>query len=178
MTVAGLIDEVKKRGGRVILTLDDSTGRIEAVMFEDTWQRHRELIAKDALVLVEGQLRFDEFSDAWRLSARRITELESAREQEARRLVIRCGEHQATLLCARLAELLGPWRPGPCPVTIEYRGRAAHGALNLGPEWSVRASRELLEQIAGLVGGDAVQVHYATGPAVPAGAISADARPG
>jgi len=60
----------------VILTLDDRTGRIEAMLFEETYQKHRDLIAKDALVLVEGLLRFDEFSDAWRLSARRISELE------------------------------------------------------------------------------------------------------
>ena len=37
VTVAGLIDEVKKRGPRVILTLDDRTGRIEATLFEETW---------------------------------------------------------------------------------------------------------------------------------------------
>ena len=54
VTVAGLIDEVKKRGPRVILTLDDRTGRIEAMLFEETYQKHRDLIVKDALVLVEG----------------------------------------------------------------------------------------------------------------------------
>ena len=90
VTVAGLIDEVKKRGPRVILTLDDRTGRIEAMLFEETYHKHRDLISKDALVLVEGLLRFDEFSDAWRLAARRITELDKVREQEARRLIIKC----------------------------------------------------------------------------------------
>src|SRR5439155_355060 len=81
VTVAGLIDEVKKRGPRVILTLDDRTGRIEAMLFEETYQKHRDLISKDALVLVEGLLRFDEFSDAWRLAARRIAELEAKIEE-------------------------------------------------------------------------------------------------
>ena len=42
-------------------------GGIEVMLFEETWQRHRDLIVKDAMVLVEGTLRFDEFSDAWRL---------------------------------------------------------------------------------------------------------------
>src|SRR5215469_7419415 len=37
VTVAGLIDEVKKRGPRVVMTLDDRTGRIEAMLFEETW---------------------------------------------------------------------------------------------------------------------------------------------
>src|SRR5207237_456519 len=156
VTVAGLIDEVKKRGPRVILTLDDRTGRLEVLLFEETWQRHRELIAKDALVLVEGLLRFDEFSDAWRLAARRITELDKVREQEARRLVIRCTHAEAPAVCEALAAILAPWRPGPCPITVEYAGATACGALTLGEEWTVHAGRELIEQLEGLLGREAV----------------------
>jgi DNA polymerase III subunit alpha len=169
VTVAGLIDEVKKRGARVILTLDDRTGRIEAMLFEESWIKHRELIAKDALVLVEGLLRFDEFSDAWRLAARRITELDKVREQEARRLVIRCTQEDVARLSERLATMLAPWRPGGCPITIEYSGNTASGALTLGAEWTVRPSRELLEQLEGLVGRDAVQVVYGAPGVVSAG---------
>ena len=175
VTVAGLIDEVKKRGPRVILTLDDRTGRIEAMLFEDTFQKYRELIAKDALVLVDGSLRFDEFSDAWRLSVKKLTELDKVREQEARRLVIRCSHAEVPVLSERLAGILAPWRPGPCPITIEYAGIEAQGALTLDGQWSVRASRELLEQIEALVGPDSVQVVYGALQA-PAGASFADGR--
>ncbi len=160
VTVAGLIDEVKKRGPRVILTLDDRTGRIEAMLFEETYHKHRDLISKDALVLVEGLLRFDEFSDAWRLAARRITELDKVREQEARRLIIKCSHREAAAVSERLAVILAPWRPGPCPITLEYTGSQARGALTLGSEWNVRASRELLEQLEGLMGRNSVQVIY------------------
>jgi DNA polymerase-3 subunit alpha len=175
VTVAGLIDEVKKRGPRVILTLDDRTGRIEAMLFEDTYQKYRDLIAKDALVLVDGSLRFDEFSDAWRLSVKKLTELDKVREQEARRLVIRCSHAEVPALSERLAQVLAPWRPGPCPITIEYSGIEASGALTLDGQWSVRASRELLEQIEGLVGRDGVQVFYGAPPPAP-GASFADGR--
>jgi DNA polymerase III subunit alpha len=176
VTVAGLIDEVKKRGPRVILTLDDRTGRLEVMLFEETWAKHRDLIAKDALVLVDGLLRFDEFSDSWRLAARRVSELERLREQEARRVVLRCSHADLPRVSERLAGILQPWRGGPCPITIEYTGAAAHGALNLGNEWSVRASRELLEQLEGLVGSGAVQVVYGAPPASAGGAYSADGR--
>ncbi|MGP8033967.1 MAG: DNA polymerase III subunit alpha [Steroidobacteraceae bacterium] len=176
VTVAGLIDEVRKRGPRVILTLDDRTGRLEVMLFEETWAKHRELISKDALVLVEGTLRFDEFSDSWRLAARRISELERLREQEARRLVLRCSHADLPRVSERLAQLLQPWRGGPCPITIEYTGASARGALNLGAEWSVRASRELLEQLEGLVGSGALQVVYGAPPASTGGAYSADGR--
>jgi DNA polymerase III subunit alpha len=176
VTVAGLIDEVKKRGSRVILTLDDRTGRLEVMLFEETWQKHRDIVAKDALVLIEGTLRFDEFSDAWRLAARRIVELDRMREQEARRIVIRCAQADASRLGERLASILAPWRGGACPVTVEFAGGQASGALNLGAEWAVRASRELIEQLEGLFGRDAVQILHA--PANPGinSSLSADGR--
>jgi len=176
VTVAGLIDEVKKRGPRVLMTLDDRTGRIEALLFEETWHKHRELIAKDALVLVEGLLRYDEFSDAWRLSARRITELDKAREQAARRLIIRCSHLETAGLGERLAAVLGPWRGGPCPITVEYAGNAASGALTLSAPWTVRATRELLGELESLLGPQAVQVIYASAPTPAGAAFSVDGR--
>jgi hypothetical protein len=69
------------------------------------------------------------------------------------------------LLLGRLAEILTPWRPGPCPITVEYSGSGASGALTLGAEWTVRASRELLEKLEGLVGRGGVQVVYGVPPA-------------
>jgi DNA polymerase III subunit alpha len=165
VTVAGLIDEVKKRGPRTILNLDDRTGRVEVTLFEDVFQRYRDLVAKDALVLVEGSLRFDEFSDAWRLSAKRITELDKVREQQARRVVLKwVARPDANAMLNRLAEILTPFRPGPCPVTVEYVSSGARGALTLGPDWTVRASRELLEKLETLVGRGSVQVIYGAPP--------------
>jgi DNA polymerase-3 subunit alpha len=175
VTVAGLIDEVKKRGPRVILTLDDRTGRIEVTLFDEIFQRHRDLVAKDELVLIEGMLRFDEFSDAWRLSAKRITELDKVREQQARRLVLKWPPRaDSNVLLGRLAEALTPWRPGPCPITVEYSGSGASGALTLGSEWTVRASRELLEKLEGLVGRGGVQVIYSAPVASSSPSFSAD----
>jgi DNA polymerase-3 subunit alpha len=176
VTVAGLIDEVKKRGPRTILNLDDRTGRLEVTLFEDVFQRYRDLVSKDALVLVEGSLRFDEFSDSWRLSARKITELDKVREQQARRVVLKWpARPDSAAQLRRLAEILTPFRPGPCPITVEYTGSGASGALTLGPEWTVRASRELLEKLESLVGRGSVQVVYGAPPG-GASASFADGR--
>jgi DNA polymerase-3 subunit alpha len=173
VTIAGLVDEVKKRGPRVILVLDDRTGRLEVTLFDDVYQKYREAVAKDSLVLIEGMLRFDEFSDAWRLSARRITELDRIREQQARRLVLKWPpQADSAALMVRLAEVLTPWRSGPCPITVEYQGSGASGALTLGAEWNVRASRELLDTLEGLVGRGGVQIVYSA----PAGTPAASAR--
>jgi DNA polymerase-3 subunit alpha len=167
-TVAGYVHEVRKRGTRVSAVLDDKTGRIEVTFFEDVFNQYRDLIVKDALLLVEGSLRFDEFSDGWRLSAKRVTELDRLREAQAHRIVLLWPQGLAAAagdaLQKRLADTLGPWRPGPCPVAIRYSGERASGALELGPDWRVRASRDLLDALEGLFGAQAVRVVYGPPP--------------
>ncbi|HEU4623917.1 MAG TPA: DNA polymerase III subunit alpha [Steroidobacteraceae bacterium] len=159
VTVAGEINDVRKRGPRTILMLDDGTAWLEVTLFDDVYQQYRDLIAKNSLVIVEGMLRFDEFSDGWRLSAKRIKALEKAREEAARRLVVRWPTSDPNS-GTRFAEILKPWRGGPCAITVEYRGSGAMGALALGPEWNVKPTRELIEQLESFAGDQGLRVIY------------------
>jgi DNA polymerase-3 subunit alpha len=167
VSVAGLIDDIRKRGARISVSLDDRSGRIEVTLFDEVFQRHRDLIVKDALVLIEGLLRFDEFSDGWRLSARRITDLDQALQGQARRIVLKWPGEREPAAVEELAQILARWRPGPCPVTIEYRAANACGALTLDAEWNVRPTRELLFALEGLLGREGVELRF--GAPAPAG---------
>jgi DNA polymerase-3 subunit alpha len=165
--VAGYIHEIRKRGNRTSILLDDRTGRIEATFFDEVLQQHRDLIVKDALVLVEGQLRFDEQGDTWRIAAKKVTELDRAREQQAHRLVLiwpRANGSDQGLMLQRLADTLAAHRPGPCAVGVRYTGEQASCALELAPEWRVRASPALLEALEQLVGPAGVRVVYGPPP--------------
>ncbi len=164
VTVGGLVDEVKKRGTRFILTLDDSTGRLEVQLFEDVFLKYRDIAAKDALVVVEGLLRFDDFSDGWRVTGRSVADLRQLGEQQARHIVLTWPPDRpdGAALQDRLAELLTAYRPGPCTVTLKYAGSAASGELKLGPEWAVRATSELRESLEELLGHGSVDVRYAS----------------
>jgi DNA polymerase-3 subunit alpha len=165
--IAGLIDEIRRRGTRTSISLDDRSGRIEVTLFDEVLQRHRALIVKDALLLVEGQLRFDEFSDAWRLAARRLSDLDEALSAQARRIVVRWPTALAPKAFDELSQILTRYRPGPCPVTIEYRAPSASCALTLGAEWNVRPARELLMALEELAGHDGVELRCA--PPTPPG---------
>jgi len=168
-TVAGYIHELRKRGTRISAILDDRTGRIEVTFFDEVFQQYRDLVVKDALVVVEGSLRFDEFSDSWRIGARRVVELDRLREQHAQRIVLTWPRHMPPeTVLSRLAELLAPCRPGTSGIAIRYAGERASAALELGPEWQVRATRALLEDLERLVGSGGLRVVY--GP--PAGSSS------
>jgi len=161
VTVGGLVLEVRKRANRVTLMLDDRSGRMEVALFDDVYQQHRDIIKKDAILLIEGQMRFDEFSEGWRLNARRLLDIDQAREQQARRLVIHWPATAAGGdAVMQLAELLKPFVGGACSVAIRYEGASAGAMLALDEQWSVRPARELIEQLAKLVGLERVRVYY------------------
>ncbi|MBK6598936.1 MAG: DNA polymerase III subunit alpha [Proteobacteria bacterium] len=179
-TVGGLVHEVRRRGTRVSILLDDKSGQLEVSFFEDVFQQFKDLIVKDSLLLVEGQLRFDEFIDAWRLQGRKVTELERLREREARRILLRwpiaapaeASDQSASQadeqLLERLEATLVPWRGGSCQIAIQYAGTSARAALSLGAAWNVRPTRELLEQLELLVGRKSLNVLYSAPPAADA----------
>ena len=161
VTVAGLVLEIRRRGSRMTLLLDDRSGRIEVSLFDDVWQQHRAVIARDAILVVEGQLRFDEFIEDWRINAKKLTPIDELRERDARCLVIRlpaaAGDDR---FLQRLEETLRTRRGGQCGVAVHYIGDEARGTLSLGEEWSVKPTRALLDELGQLVGRDGVRLMY------------------
>jgi DNA polymerase III subunit alpha len=162
--VGGLIVDMRRRGNRVTLVLDDRSGRLEVTLFEETYQQCRHLVAKDAIVLAEGSLRFDDFIDDWRLTARRIVDLDGAMELRARRLLLRCDARDDGGLVSGLQRALEPFRGGRCPVLMVYRGPAAAARLQLGEQWRIRPNLELLHRLGGLIGPANVRVEYGPPP--------------
>ena len=160
-TVAGMVFDVGKRGSRIIFTLDDRSGRLEASMFEETYQQYRAQIAKSAILIVEGSLRFDEFIEGWRLQAKRVIDIDQAREQNARRLLIRWPKDASQSFAKTLEQTLRPFRGGQCAIGIRYHNSAARADLVLSEEWCVKPTRELTERLSQLVGNDGVRVVYA-----------------
>ena len=161
VTVAGLVHEIRRRGSRMTIILDDRSGRIEVSMFDDVYQQHRHVIVRDAILVVEGQLRFDEFIEDWRVNAKKLTPIEELREREARRLIVRWpGSAGDIRFIQKLEETLKPCTGGRCGVAVHYMGSGARATLALGEEWSVRPTRELLEGLGRLVGQDGVRVMY------------------
>ena len=163
VTVAGLIDELRKRNGRTSFVLDDGTGRIEVTLFEEQVNQYRDILVKDAMILLEGNLRWDDFSNAWRIAGKRLTLLDSLREQQARRLVLRWPDPSRDVSGAfitRLQALLRGSGRGPCEVLVRYRGEQARCTLALGADWTIRPTPALIDELESLVGRDGLQLLY------------------
>ena len=158
--LAGVVADVSRRGNRVSIQLDDDTERIEVTMFEEVFAQAKHVIAKHAVVLVEGQLRYDDFVNGWRLTAKRVRSADDVIEEYARRLTIRWPTGAGPDFVRDLQKILKPFARGRCEVSIEYRQDGAEAALTLGEAWSVSIKRELRDQLTRLLGEDRYLIHY------------------
>jgi len=163
-TVAGLIVDVRKRGNRVSVVLDDDTGRMEISFFSEAFQEFRHLLVKDEIVVISGGLRYDDFIGSWTVNAKNVLHIDRVIESRAKSMILSLAPNgQGEQLLVKLHDLLLPFREGSCDVSVRYIGDSASARLALGPEWAVRPSRELRDKLTELLGNNNVRLLYAPG---------------
>ena len=168
VVVAGYVMSVRtmqtKSGGRIaFLTLDDRSGRIELAVFSQLYESCRELLVKDQLLIVEGEVGVDEFTENHKLTGRQVYDLTQAREKFAKGVSLTLHKEQLEpSFIQRLQQALKPFCGGQCPLYIHYQQENAQASLALGDEWCVKPSASLLEVLAGFSGQENVRVEYGT----------------
>jgi len=170
VVLAGLVVEIRtrnaNRGGRMaFVTLDDRSARLEIRVFAEVYEQFRELIREDRVLVVEGLLAYDDFSDSLRLTAERIMDIDTAREDYVRRLVLKLNQQQFNngLGKSLLDELVGtltPYRDGKCRISVDYTREGAKAELTFGEDWRIKPAEPLLQQLRALVGATQVELEY------------------
>ena len=161
VSLAGLLTDIRKRGNRITMFLDDGLSRIELTMFSEAFQEYRHLIEEHALRVVSGKIRYDDFIGGWRLAVKDIKDIDRVIEQRASHLTIHWLTAEASGMdSAALREILAPFRPGRCDVELYYRNNDAQARLPLGGDWRVRPSGELRDKLAETVGLHAFRFDY------------------
>ncbi|MBY6186944.1 DNA polymerase III subunit alpha [Marinobacter hydrocarbonoclasticus] len=153
---------VTKRGSKMgIFTLDDKSGRLEVMLFAEGVEKYQELLTTDRVLVVEGEVSFDQFSGGNKLSAKEVLDISQARERYARALVLTVDQQEAdSARLDSLKALLKEYGAGGCPVQIQYQRPDAHGVFELGDAYRVVPTDELLAGLKKLFGSDKVTVAF------------------
>lgn len=166
LTLAGYVTAIRimqtKRGDRIaFLTLDDRTGRMEIGVFAEAFQAHRELLQKDALLVIDAEVSQDRFSGILRLSAERVQLLESIATQQIQDLCLWIEEaewRKSSLL--QLKQVLQNHQPGACPVILEYQSPMAIGQIECSTRWQVKPMDSLMATLQKIPGVGKAQFRY------------------
>jgi len=122
---------------------------------------HRDLLVKDKLLVLHGEVGVDDFSGGCSMTVKKLSDLDAAREEFARNVVIRLGEDRVgNGLLDEIRDAINVHRHGRTGLCIDYLRRDASARLPLGEDWRVHPTQELLKRLGELVGSDNVEVEY------------------
>ena len=165
-TIAGLIIGLRvrpnKRGDKwAIVTLDDRSGRIEVTLYAESYARFQDLLIRDKVIVVQGEVRHDDYAGGLVMRGSEVYDIERAREHFARGLHLKLSQAQLQGdFIPTLAHTLEAFREGGSPIRLSYRNPTASAELAMGESWRVRPNDALLARLRQLLGEEAVWVEY------------------
>ncbi|ADL54444.1 DNA polymerase III subunit alpha [Gallionella capsiferriformans] len=155
--VSGLRLQQTRRGRMAVITLDDGSAQIELTVFNEEYEKSRQWIVEDELLVVEGKASLDEYSGNIRVSGEELFNFAQARSRFARQLELHCN---SSVNIAQLKEILKPWSGGACAVQINYNNEVAVCQLRLGTDWQVTLDEALMRDLGVLLQPGNMQVVY------------------
>jgi DNA polymerase-3 subunit alpha len=167
ITIAGWVLSIRslwtKRGDRMaVLNLEDASGRSEVTLFSDTFNKFREKLNKDKLLIIEGEIQRDEFTGNTRVLGKKILDISEARESHAKNLLIKLSKSANPSLLDDLRKIMINFCPGLCLARIVYTHPELKTQvyLTLGDNWRVKPEEDLLKALRERFGEESISIQY------------------
>ena len=165
VVAAGLVMGVRQRdgqGGRMqFVTIDDGTGRVEITLRGEQIDDYGPRIVKDEVLIVDGDVSPDEFNGGFKIKAREIYDMGSARARFARQLLIRLNADQwPDKNLDQLISTLSNYKSGTIPVWFSFRNANAEARIRAGNRWAITPQLELMAHLHKLTGEENVELVY------------------
>jgi DNA polymerase-3 subunit alpha len=150
--------------------LADDADSNEVIFFGEVFDKFRNKIKEDELLVLEVQLRargggnrnpsgeYEGGGEA-RPSIRAVSALDlaEARNRFARGMKITCNGGSSG---GKLRDLLAPYRSGRCPVSVVYTNRGAVCEIDLGEKWRVNLHDDLIHSLREWLSPENVDIVY------------------
>jgi len=160
--VLGVRVMTNKRGRRwAIVTLDDKSARMDVRFFPDMYEQFESLLETDRILLIKGQVSFDDFSGGNTITARDVMDIVQAREKNARALAINVDTQRLEpKIMSQMQSILQAFNGGSCPVQLAVTHPDVEVTLACGAKWYVTPEDQLLHDLKQCLGDKAVSILY------------------
>ncbi|WP_326519037.1 DNA polymerase III subunit alpha [Acinetobacter sp. CAAS 2-6] len=162
---AGLVIDVANFPNRMMVTLDDGTARIEVSCNHERFQRFKEIIINERVVVIEGEIYEREGFDRPMGRLTKAFTLNEIRQKRANSIRIKLDHEMLTpQLGHDLQQILLPFcNVDMCqhiPLQLHVETAYATAELHLGMNWKVAPQDELLSKLRDYFGKQALHVEY------------------
>ena len=166
VSTAGIVTGIRqlktKRGDRMaVFMLDDEGGKVEVVVFPETFARYGGLIADDALLLVRG--KFEREEDTCRMVAAELVPLDVIRDRSIREVLVTVTARQGTREFANTLMAVFERHPGDRRVSIVIASGPSEGVpegmrVKTLIQRKVRPSDGFMRDVEALCGAGSVEL--------------------
>ncbi|MFT5704078.1 MAG: DNA polymerase-3 subunit alpha [Shewanella sp.] len=166
MKAAGLVVATRvmmtKRGSKMgLVTLDDKSARLEVMLFTEAFEKFNHLLEKDRILIIEGEVSFDDFAGGNRMTARNIIDMGEARSHFASAVEVDIeSEAISPDWLHQFQGAIEPWKNGAVPVIVNYAQPQAKAQFKLGNSWRVNPTDELMLALETLTGAGKVRILF------------------
>ncbi len=144
MTLAALVTTLSRRTPRGhYIAVEDHSGRVDAFLSNEAFATYADLMVKDNIIVIEGNVVADDFTGSYRISANHIMSLADAKTRFARGINIAVTGPDDEL-CTMLAATFSPYQGGSSPVYLHYRNQRARVSFELGNDWTIKPCEALV----------------------------------
>lgn len=162
---AGLVVDVANFPNRMVITLDDGTARIEVSANHERFQRFKDIVQTEKVVVIEGEIYEREGFDRPMGRLTKAFSLNEIRQKRANSIQIHLQpEHLSKTLSQDLQNMLLPYcNVDLCthiPVLLHLDYAYATAELHLGIQWKIAPLDEALVKLRDYFGKESLHIEY------------------
>lgn len=162
---AGLVVDVANFPNRMVVTLDDGTARIEVSANHERFQRFKDIVQTEKVVVIEGEIYEREGFDRPMGRLTKAFSLNEIRQKRANSIQIHLQpEHLSKTLSQDLQNMLLPYcNVDLCthiPVLLHLDYAYATAELHLGIQWKIAPLDEALVKLRDYFGKESLHIEY------------------
>lgn len=162
---AGLVVDVANFPNRMVITLDDGTARIEVSSNHERFQRFKDIIQNEKVVVIEGEIYEREGFDRPMGRLTKAFTLNEIRQKRANNIAIKLNpEVISKTLASDIQKILLPFcnvdmcQHIPIHILLDYDYATAD--LHFGQKWKVAPLDELLSKLRDYFGKESIHIEY------------------
>ena len=161
--IMGIRTRTGSRGRMAEIRLDDRTARVLVNIYSDEYQKYRNHLIKDQLIIVKGKAIEDDYIESGlSIRAKQIFSLDQIRKERSSLILNIEKEYLTDGGLEKLKKVILPYRHGSSKVYIRYSNGQAIADVNLGEEWNLTINDDLLDKLSASIGKENIKLDYNT----------------
>ena len=161
--IMGIRTRTGSRGRMAEIRLDDRTARVLVNIYSEEYQKYRNHLIKDQLIIIKGKAIEDDYIESGlSIRASQIFTLDQIRKERSSLILNIEKEYLSDGGLEKLKKVILPYRHGSSKVYIRYSNGQAIADVNLGEEWNLTINDDLLDKLSASIGKENIKLDYNT----------------